>query len=243
MRPREPPPGSAAQTSNQNKSKAEQYYSDVLRQVLPVQRLYLPALPQASELSCFLDLIDPDREAQPADWDDAATQLPQSLSEWMSGQKERHISLLPCQSAQANAMEITLLSSPSVDRWRHEVMLKFAGQLDLATSVFRHSGTDMILIGRDACHAWKLEGQLEYSARGAEAVRALLRALQLDPASATASMLDQLCEQFVCGSCPEEHSFVEILRTSSFFPLVLLSTHRGVRHIGVAFCSKDKCRS
>ena len=187
---------------NENKFQAEQYYSDILRQVLPAQRLYLPALSQAPELSCFKDLIDPDREAQPAEWEHAATQLPLSLSEWMSEQKERCISLLPYQSAQAKAMEITLLSSPSIDRWRHGGMLKFAGQLDLATSVFRHPGTDMILIGRDACHAWKLEGPLEYSTRGAEAVREVLRVLQLNPAWATPSRLDQLDKQFICESCP-----------------------------------------
>jgi hypothetical protein len=183
------------------------HYSDALRQVLPIQRLYLPALYQASELSCFRDLIDPDREAQPADWEDAAAQLPQSLSEWMGEHKEHHVSLLPSQSAETNAMEIALLSSPSIDRWRDEVMPSFAGQLDLATSVFRHSGTGMLLIGRDACHAWKLEGQkLEYCARGAEAVHGLLATLQLDPASTTASMLDQLGKQFLCVCCPEDEA-------------------------------------
>ena len=192
---------------NQNKNKAEQYYSEVLRLVLPAQRLYLPALWQAFELSCFRDLIDPDREAQPTDWEDAVGQIMQSLSEWMSGQKEHHLSLLPSQSAQTNAMEVTLLSSPSIDRCRHEVMPNFAGQLDLATSVFRHSGTSMVLIGRDACHAWKLDSQrLEYCARGAKAVHALLQALQLDPESTTASMLDQLGKQFLCGSCPEDEA-------------------------------------
>lgn len=195
------------QREDGNKTKAEVHYSDALRQVLPIQRLYLPALYQASELSCFRDLIDPDREAQPADWEDAAAQLPQSLSEWMGEHKEHHVSLLPSQSAETNAMEIALLSSPSIDRWRDEVMPSFAGQLDLATSVFRHSGTGMLLIGRDACHAWKLEGQkLEYCARGAEAVHGLLATLQLDPASTTASMLDQLGKQFLCVCCPEDEA-------------------------------------
>ncbi|KAN0142007.1 hypothetical protein V8E53_000469 [Lactarius tabidus] len=193
------------QRINQNKTKAQQYYSEVMRQVIPVQRLYLPSLYQASELSCFRDLINPDREAQPAEWEDAAAQLPQSLSEWMSGEQEHHTSLLPSQSAQTNAMEITLLSSPSADRWRHDVMPKFAGQLDLATSVFRYSGTSTLLIGRDACHAWKVEGhKLEYCARGAEAVHAILQVLELDPATTTASMLDQLDEQFFCRTCPED---------------------------------------
>ena len=155
-------------------------------------------------MSCFRDLVDPDRETQPAEWEHAATQLPLSLSEWMSEQKERHIRLLPCQSAQAKPMEITLLSSPSIDRWRHGGMHKFAGQLDLATSVFCRRGSDMVMIGREACHAWKVEGHLEYSARGAEAVQALLRVLQLNPASATAYTLDQLDKQFICGSCPED---------------------------------------
>lgn len=193
-----------ARRQNENRNQAEQYYSDVLRQVLPLQRLYLPSLSQASKLSCFIDLMDPDRETQRAEWEHAATELPMCLSEWMSKQKERHIGLLPCQSAQAKSMEVTLLSSPSIDRWRHGEMLKSAGQLDLATSVFRYPGTDMVLIGRDACHAWKGEGQLQYSARGAEAVQALLRTLQLNPASATISTLDQLDKQFICGGCADD---------------------------------------
>lgn len=185
----------------EHKSTAEQYYSELLRQVLPIQRLYLPALSQASELSCFRDLMDPDREAQHAEWEHAATQLPLSLSEWMSGQMEHCTSLLPSQSAEAKAMEITLLSSPSIDRGR---MLNFAGQLDLATSVFHHSGTNTVLIGRDACHAWKVGGQLRFSARGAEAVHALVQELRLVSASATAHTLDQLDKRFICGGCPED---------------------------------------
>ena len=152
----------------------------------------------------------------------------------MSEQKERHMSLLPCQSAQAKAMEITLLSSTSIDRWRHEVMLKFAGQLDLATSVFRHSGTNMILIGRDACHGWKLDGRLEYSARGTDAVRALLQELQLDPASTTVSMLDQLETQFVCGGCPEvtakQPSWRSCVRHHFFLASPLCHYSLGARH-------------
>jgi hypothetical protein len=151
----------------------------------------------------------------------------------MSGQKEHHVSLLPSQSAQTNAMmEITLLSSPSSERWRHEVMPNFAGQLDLATSVFRHSGTEMLLIGRDACHAWKLEGhKLEYCARGAEAVHAVLQALQLDPATTTASMLDRLGEQFLCRSCPDDdakHSSWRSCVRHHFFPSYSYSP--GSRH-------------
>ncbi|KAH9054760.1 hypothetical protein EDB87DRAFT_1568074 [Lactarius vividus] len=183
------------------KSTAEEYYSDLLRQVLPIQRLYLPDLSQVSELSCFRDLINSDREVQHAEWEHAATQLPLSLSEWMSEQKEHSTSLLPSQSAEAKAMEVTLLSSPSIDRWR---MLNFAGQLDLATSVFYHSGTNTTLIGRDACHAWKVEGQLGFAARGAEAVHALLQELQLVSTSATAHTLDQLDKRFICGGCPED---------------------------------------
>lgn len=180
-----------------------------------------------------MNLIDPDREAQPAEWDEAATQLLPSLSQWMSEQKERYISLLPCQGTQAKAMETKLLSSASVDRWRHEVMLKFGGQLDLATSVFRHSGSDMILIGRDACHGWKLEGHLRYSARGADAVRALLRALRLDPASATASMLDQRCVEFSCGSCQEKLPSWRSCVRHRFFLAVLLLTQWG---LGILRC-------
>ncbi|KAH8987251.1 hypothetical protein EDB92DRAFT_2016097 [Lactarius akahatsu] len=187
--------------AKEHKSTAEQYYSELLRQVLPIQRLYLPALSHASKLSCFRDLVDSDREVQHAEWEHAATQLPLSLSEWMSRQKEDTTSLLPSQSAEAKAMEITLLSSPSIDRWR---MLNFAGQLDLATSVFHHSGTNTVLIGRDACHAWKVEGQLWFSARGAEAVHALVQELRLVSATATAHTLDQLDKRFICGGCPED---------------------------------------
>ncbi|KAH9019534.1 hypothetical protein EDB84DRAFT_1275725 [Lactarius hengduanensis] len=206
----------------EHKSTAEQYYSELLRQVLPIQRLYLPALSQASELSCFGDLVDSDREVQHAEWEHAATQLPLSLSEWMSGLKEDTTSLLPSQSAEAKAMEITLLSSPSIDRWR---MLNFAGQLDLATSVFHHSSTNTVLIGRDVCHAWKIEGQPWFSPRGAEAVHALVQELRLVSTSATAHTLDQLDKRFICGGCPDDTA-----RRHTWRSCVCLFSRWGITH-------------
>jgi hypothetical protein len=101
-------------------------------------------------------------------------------------------------------MEIKLLSDPSIDHWRREAMRDFAGDLELASSVFRHPATNTILIGRDACHAWKMKGELEVFERGVEATRALLRVLQLDPATTTVFMLEQLNRQFICASCPAD---------------------------------------
>ncbi|KAI0295124.1 hypothetical protein B0F90DRAFT_1820696 [Multifurca ochricompacta] len=184
------------------KNKAEEYYSHVLRQVLPVQRLYLPALSQASELSCFRDLLDLDRDVQPDEWGHAADQLAQSLSEWMSDHRDRYAGLLPTQGTQVKAMEVIFLSNLSIDQRRHGAMLNFAGQLDLVTSVFCAAATNAILIGRDACHAWKLGQRLEFCARGAEATYALLRELELDSASTTVPTLDQLDKYFICASCP-----------------------------------------
>jgi len=51
------------------KTKAEQCYSEILQQILPMQQLYLPAISQVRELSCFRELLDPDRDVQPAEWD------------------------------------------------------------------------------------------------------------------------------------------------------------------------------
>jgi hypothetical protein len=105
-------------------------------------------------------------------------------------------------------MSVRLLTDPSTVVWRHVGMLDFAGKLELATSVFRHPDTNTILIGRDACHAWKMPGELEFLERGAAATHALLRELQLDPATTTALVLEQLNRRFICASCPAELEWV-----------------------------------
>jgi hypothetical protein len=99
-------------------------------------------------------------------------------------------------------MEIKLLSDPVISHLRHGAMVDFAGQLELVTSVFRHPESNTVLIGRDVCHAWKMKGELEFVERGAAAALALLRELQLDPATTTPSMLEQLNRSFICVSCP-----------------------------------------
>jgi hypothetical protein len=187
------------------KHKAEQCYSNLLRQVLPIQRLCLPALSQISELPCFRDLLNPDRDVQAAEWENGADQLQQSLSDWMSKQRDRCISSLPShtQGARVETMAIRLLSDPLIDSVRPEAMVGFGGPLDLATSVFREPKSGTILMGRDVCHAWGVKGlRLEFSPRGAAAVHALLQVLRLDPASTTVSTLDQLDRYFTCASCP-----------------------------------------
>ncbi|KAI9507305.1 hypothetical protein F5148DRAFT_1206134 [Russula earlei] len=187
------------------RARAEQCYSDLMLQVLPMQRLYLPSLSQVGELSCFRDLLNPERDVPAAEWERAAARLPESLSEWMSEHKDRYSSLLPSRvfGTQDKAMEVRLLSDQRTCSWVLGDMSDFAGKLELATSVFRHPDTNTILMGRDICHAWKMKGDLEFLERGAEAVRALLRLLLLDPTTTTASMLDQLDSHFVCTSCPE----------------------------------------
>jgi hypothetical protein len=172
-----------------------------------MQRLYLPAISQVWELSCFKELLKLDRDFQPTDWEQAAGQLLESLTEWMTDHRDRYTKQLPLYShfydLPVQTMKIRLLSEPSINLWRYGAMVDFAGQLELVTSVFRHPvETNTILIGRDACHAWKMEGELEFVERGAAASHALLRELQLDPATATASMLERLNRRFVCTSCP-----------------------------------------
>jgi hypothetical protein len=183
---------------SQRRRKAEQYYSDILRQVLPVQRPYLPSLSQACELSCFRELLNPDRVVP------ATGQLLESLSEWMSSHRDKYTSLLPFDSNgdQDKVMEVKLSSDPSIEVWRRVEMHSFAGRLELATSVFRHLDTKTIHIGRDACHAWKMKDELEFLERGAEAVHALLQELHLGPETTMASTLDQLDRRFICASCP-----------------------------------------
>jgi hypothetical protein len=188
------------------RAKAEQCYSDILRQVLPVQRLYLPSLSQACELSCFREFLNPDRVVQPHEWVHAAGQLLESLSEWMSSHRDKYTSLLPFYSNadQDKVMGVKFLSDPSIEVWRGVEMDSFAGRLELATSVFRHLDTKTIHIGRDACHAWKMKGELEFLERGAQAVHALLQELHLGPETTTASTLDQLDRRFICASCPPD---------------------------------------
>jgi hypothetical protein len=192
------------------KNKAEQCYTDILRRVLPVQRLYLPAISQARELSCFRELLDPDRDVQPAEWVHAAGQFRESLSEWMSSHRDRYTRLLSSHfyGPRGKSMEVRLLTDPSTVVWRHVGMQNFAGRLELATSVFRHPGTNTILIGRDVCHAWKMTGELEFLERGADATHALLRELQLDPATTTPSMLEKLNRRFICVSCPPDLEWI-----------------------------------
>jgi hypothetical protein len=101
-------------------------------------------------------------------------------------------------------MEVALLTDSSIESWRQVWMQDFTGDLELATSVFRHRDTNMILIGRDACHAWKMQGELEFLERGADATHALIRELQLDPATTTAAMLEQLDRRFTCANCPAD---------------------------------------
>ena len=188
------------------KAKAEQYYSDILRQVLPVQRLYLPSLSQACELSCFREFLNQDRIVQPSEWVHAAGQLLESLSEWMSSHRDKYTSPLPFDSNgdQDKVMEVKLLSDPSIEVWRRAEMHGFAGRLELATSVFRHLETKTIYVGRNACHAWKMKDELEFLERGADAVYALLQELHLGPETTTASLLDQLDRRFICASCPAD---------------------------------------
>jgi len=181
-----------------------------------MQRLYLPSLSQVGELSCFRELLNPDRDVQPVEWEHAAAQLPECLSEWMSEHRDRYTRLLPFQVASAQdkdkAMEIRLLSDSS------RRLGDFAGKLDLATSVFRHPDTNTTLIGRDVCHAWKMKGELEFFGRGAEATNALLRLLQLDPETTTTSMLEQLDRRFICASCPEWRLYSWRSSVSQAFP-------------------------
>jgi len=189
-------------------AEAEQYYFEILRQILPIQRLYLPAVSQARELSCFRELLALDRDLQPAEWEQATEQLPESLSEWMTERRERYTSVLPSHpsqtyDAQPKAMEIKMLSDPLINFWRQGALAGFAGQLERATSVFRHRTTSVIVIGRYVCHAWKMVGELEYVERGATAAHALVQELQLDPATTTVSKLEQMNRRFICTSCPD----------------------------------------
>jgi hypothetical protein len=144
---------------------------------------------------------------QPEEWEQAAGRLLESLSEWMTEHRDKYISMLPSKihGAQATAMEIKLLTDSSIDLWRQGASSTFAGQLELATSVFRVTGTSTILFGREVCHAWKMARELEFVERGEVAINALLQELQLDPATTTVSTLEQLNKLFVCTSCSTGH--------------------------------------
>ena len=197
------------QRETDQRTKVEELYSDILRQILPIQRLYLPAVSQARELSCFRRLLDPDRDLQELEWELAAEWLPESLSEWMTERRERYTSVLPSHPSQTHEtqpqkMEIKLLSDLSIGLWRQEALAGFAGQLERVTSVFRHRTTSAIVIGRSVCHAWKMEGELEYVERGATAAQALVQELKLNPATITVSTLEQINRRFVCTSCPTD---------------------------------------
>jgi hypothetical protein len=202
----------------EHRTKAKECYLNILQQILPIQRLYLPAVSQAHEISCLKELLDLDRDLQPAEWEQATERLPESLSEWMAERREKYTSVLPSHpsqtyDAQPKAMEIKMLSDPLIDSWRQEAQAGFAGQLERATSVFRHRTTSVIVIGRDVCHAWKMEGELEYVERGATAAHALVQELQLDPATTTVSTLEQMDRHFICTSCPDSDQLLRSWRS------------------------------
>ena len=103
------------------------------------------------------------------EWVHAAGQLQDSLSEWMSLHRGRHIRLvLPFSllrlrvSRQFDEGQVQVIDGPVN---RPIGMHDFAGELELATSVFHHPGTNTIMIGRDACRAWKLTGKFGYGLR------------------------------------------------------------------------------
>jgi hypothetical protein len=67
-----------------------------------------------------------------------------------------------------------------------------------------------------------MDGELEFVERGAAAMHALLRELQLDPAMTTPPMLEELDRKFICGSCPVDldwkHRTWKSCVSRAFFP-------------------------
>ncbi|KAF8467047.1 hypothetical protein DFH94DRAFT_301394 [Russula ochroleuca] len=100
-------------------------YPTYCDKVLPIQCLYLPAISQAHELSCFRELLNLDRESdvQTAERVHAAGQLRESLSEWMSLHKDRYTCLFPFRfdGFRGQSMEVKLLTDSSL---RFGVMLE-----------------------------------------------------------------------------------------------------------------------
>ncbi|KAI0268997.1 hypothetical protein BGY98DRAFT_318382 [Russula aff. rugulosa BPL654] len=53
-----------------------------------------------------------------------------------------------------------------------------------------------------------MQGELEFLERGADATHALIRELQLDPATTTTAMLEHMDRRFTCANCPADVEWI-----------------------------------
>lgn len=104
-----------------------------------------------------------------------------------------------------SSMTPTILTSLSVNEvrqgWICGGLRPFLGPLELAIAVFKLPNNPKVLVARDACHAWKEVGPLEFSTKGSEAVVRLLNLADLDPKTTTAVEFDAMNLRFSCLNC------------------------------------------
>ncbi|KAI0048473.1 hypothetical protein FA95DRAFT_1038684 [Auriscalpium vulgare] len=177
-------------------------YTNLWRTCLPAMWFYLPPLSWAPKLPCFKDLIDREDDVAADAWADAVEQMPMDVAEWMEGKRNEHLAMLPGGGTTNSAsMEPILLSSPTVTVKRQDRMRGYAGQLELATSVFSEGVDQKPVIGRDTCHAWKMGRPLSFSVTGAASAAAVIGALRLNPITTIDTQLDALDGRLICMNC------------------------------------------
>lgn len=180
---------------------ASAHYVDFWRTCLPAMWFYLPPFFWVPSLPCFKEIIDREDDLPTDAWTVALEQLPLNVAEWMKRKRNEHLAMLPVSVTNSTSMEPILLSNPVAAVKRQERMRGYAGQLELVTSVFVDGIDKRAIIGRETCHAWKLDRELSFSAAGAMSAAAVVSALRLDPNMAIDTQLDTLDSRLICLNC------------------------------------------
>ncbi|KAI0049086.1 hypothetical protein FA95DRAFT_947217 [Auriscalpium vulgare] len=183
---------------------AETRFEEKLATFLPTQLFYVPAPFQIRGFPSIMTLIKQHDDPTPDAWTECMDQLPPELINWMHRKRDEYTEgISPGASGDLlPSMELVPLTSPTINAVRATRNHMFAGALELARAVFTFQ--NVVLIGRELCHTWKMRYMSRapaFAPDGAAAASAVIEALGLDNNKATATDLDGLDRRFLCGNC------------------------------------------
>ncbi|KAJ7109224.1 hypothetical protein C8R44DRAFT_986255 [Mycena epipterygia] len=204
---------------DQRKDKIKSAYNAFLQTIVPIQRFFLPRelspsplfmsfrTLQAPELPCVQQLIDLDPVTEmPQEQFERliATSFFVDTSAWALNRMKFIKEVASLSMTFPPSVVWVTLDTPPVERDRRLAEL---GKLPFPSLGPTPRLPDKeLFIGRDAMNMGKPNGIMVFSARGAEAVRAVLALEHLDSASTMATELDARSTLFRCTHCsaPEE---------------------------------------
>lgn len=194
--------------------KARALYAAFLRLLLPSEWFYFPSLEQAIRLPWCAEILARDFKVRvvESDFQTPFMNFPSAVEAWVRGKRDQYIVMLPEEyhdalppAASMDPTSLISSAADTVDDVRQGRALsglqRFIGPLELAMAVFTVPNSPTILVARDACHAWKEDLPLEFSASGSETVVHLLELAGLDPKTTTAAEFDRADLQFMCLHC------------------------------------------